>query len=61
MSRLLEEPSFATIFQGVYFVLFIYFAATCFGSCWPSSGGIRNYFMKVLQLQRIRCLFNMRL
>jgi hypothetical protein len=39
LSRLLEEPSLATTLQGVYF---IYFAATCFGLCYPSSGGIHN-------------------
>jgi hypothetical protein len=38
--RLSEEPSFATTVQGVY--LYLYFAATCFGLRWPSSGGIYN-------------------
>jgi hypothetical protein len=33
--KLLEQPSLATTFQGVYFILYIYFAATCFGPCWP--------------------------
>jgi hypothetical protein len=45
LSRLLEEPPLATAFQGVYF---IFFAATCFGPCWPSSCGIHNYFRKLL-------------
>jgi hypothetical protein len=31
LSRLLEEQSFATIFQGVYFILFLYFAAQLTG------------------------------
>jgi hypothetical protein len=34
--------------------IYIYFAATCFGACWPSSGGIHNYFREVTSLQRIR-------
>jgi hypothetical protein len=56
ISRLLEEPSFATTFQGVYFIFyFLYFAAACFGPCRPSSGGIHNYFMKLLHPQWIRC------
>jgi hypothetical protein len=44
ISRLLEELFLATTLQGVYF---IFFAATCFGPCWPSSGGIHNYFNAV--------------
>jgi hypothetical protein len=40
LSRLLEEPSLATTVQDVY--LYLYFAATCFGLRWPSSGGIYN-------------------
>jgi hypothetical protein len=54
LSRLLEEPSLATILQGVYFIFYV-FAATCFGPRWPSSGGIQNYFREVASLQRIRC------
>jgi hypothetical protein len=50
LSRLLEVPSLATILKDVYFI-----AATCFGPCWPSSGGIHNYFQKLFHLQRIRC------
>jgi hypothetical protein len=34
--------------------IYIYFAATCFGPRWPSSGGIHNYFREVSSLQRIR-------
>jgi hypothetical protein len=34
----------------------LYFAATCFCPCWPSSGGIHNYFRKLLHPQRI-CYF----
>jgi hypothetical protein len=30
----------------------IYFSATCFGSRWPSSGGIHNYFREATTLQR---------
>jgi hypothetical protein len=37
--------------------LFYSFATTCFGSCWPSSGGIHNYFRKPLHSQRICCLY----
>jgi hypothetical protein len=37
-------------------VFTVYFAATCFGPCWPSSSGIHNYFRKLLHPQRIRCL-----
>jgi hypothetical protein len=33
------------------FILYI-FAATCFGTSWPSSSGIQNYFRKLLQPQR---------
>jgi hypothetical protein len=40
--------------QGVYFIVF---AATCFGPCWPSSGGIHNYFWKLLYSKRILCFF----
>jgi hypothetical protein len=36
----LEEPSIATTVQGVY--LYLYFAATCFGIRWPSSGEMYN-------------------
>jgi hypothetical protein len=36
--------------------IYIYFAATCLGPRWPSSGGIHNYFREVTSLQRIRCL-----
>jgi hypothetical protein len=32
-----------------------YFAATCFGPCWPSSGGILNCSRKLSHSQRIRC------
>jgi hypothetical protein len=39
-SRLLEESSPATIVQGIY--LYLYFAATCLGLRWPSSGGMYN-------------------
>jgi hypothetical protein len=35
--------------------VYIYFAATCFGSRWPSSGEIHNYFREATSLQRIRC------
>jgi hypothetical protein len=28
----------------VFILYFLYFAATCFGPCWPSSSGIHNYF-----------------
>jgi hypothetical protein len=35
--------------------IYIYFAVTCFGPRWPSSGGIHNYFLEVTSLQRIRC------
>jgi hypothetical protein len=36
-------------------LFYLYFvAATCFRPCWPSSGGIDNYFRKLLHLQRIR-------
>jgi hypothetical protein len=35
--------------------IYIYFAATCFGPVWSSSGGIHNYFQEVTSLQRIRC------
>jgi hypothetical protein len=52
LSRLLQEPSLATTLQGVYFV---FFAATCFRPCWPSSAGIHNYFRKLLHPQRISC------
>jgi hypothetical protein len=38
--------------------IYIYFAATCFGPCWPSSSGIHNYFREVTSLQRIRCKKN---
>jgi hypothetical protein len=34
---------------------FIFFAPTCFGPCWPSSGGTHNYFSKLLYPQRIHC------
>jgi hypothetical protein len=40
--------------------IYIYFAATCFGPRWPSSGGIHNYFREVTSLQRIHCLFCIR-
>jgi hypothetical protein len=40
LSRLLEEPYLATSRQGVY--LYIFLPSTCFGPCWPSSGGIHN-------------------
>jgi hypothetical protein len=49
---LLEEQSLATTFN---VFIYIYFAATCFGPSWPSSGGIHNYFREVTSLQRIRC------
>jgi hypothetical protein len=49
---LLEEPSLAQLFK---VFIYIYFAATCFGPRWPSSGGIYNYFRKLLHPQRIRC------
>jgi hypothetical protein len=40
-----KNRPFATIFQGVYFMLLLCFAATCFGPSWPSSGGILgSYF-----------------
>jgi hypothetical protein len=59
LPRLLEEPSLATALQGDYFIfyiyIFLYFAATCFGPCWPSSGRIHNYFRKLLHPQRIHC------
>jgi hypothetical protein len=32
-----------------------FIAATCFGPCWPSSGGIHSYFRKLLYLHRICC------
>jgi hypothetical protein len=31
----------------------IFFVATCFGPCWPSSGRIHNYFRKLLHSQWI--------
>jgi hypothetical protein len=34
--------------------IYIYFAATCIGHRWPSSGEIHNYFRKVTSLQWIR-------
>jgi hypothetical protein len=52
LSRLLEEPSLATTLQSVYF---IFFPATCFGPCWPSSGWIHNYFRKLLHPQHSCC------
>jgi hypothetical protein len=55
LSRLLEESSFATTFQWCLFYILYIFAATCFGPCWPSSGGIHNYFRKFLHSQQIRC------
>jgi hypothetical protein len=48
--RLLEKPSITTL-QGVYFIFYIFFAATYFGPCWPSSGGIHNYFGKLFHSQ----------
>jgi hypothetical protein len=45
LSRLLEEPSLATIFN---VFIYIYFAAACFSPRWPSSGGIHSYFREVL-------------
>jgi hypothetical protein len=61
--RLLEEPFLATTVQGVY--LYLYFAVTCFGLRWPSSGGIYNilgsYCQKhtqirlITKMQQIRC------
>jgi hypothetical protein len=32
------------------FIYILYFAATCFGSRWPSSGGIHNYFQEATSL-----------
>jgi hypothetical protein len=52
LSRLLDEQSLATTLQGVYFIFYI-FAATFFGPCWPSSGGIHNYSNKLPHSQRI--------
>jgi hypothetical protein len=40
----LEEPSLSTIFKEF---IYIYFAVTCFGPRWPSSGGIHNIFGKI--------------
>jgi hypothetical protein len=31
----------------VFILYFIYFAAICFGPCWPSSDGIHNYSRKL--------------
>jgi hypothetical protein len=36
------------------FVYILYFAATCFGPRWPSSGGIHYYFQEATS-QRSRC------
>jgi hypothetical protein len=36
--------------------IYIYFAATCFGPRWPSSGGIHNYLLEVTPLQRIKII-----
>jgi hypothetical protein len=35
------------------YLFYIFFAATCFGSCWPSSGGIHNYtqYLRLESLQ----------
>jgi hypothetical protein len=33
-------------------VFILYFAATCFGPCWPSSCGIHSYFRKLLHPQQ---------
>jgi hypothetical protein len=44
MSRLLEGPSSQQLFK---VFIYIYFAATCFGPRWPSSGGIHNIFGKL--------------
>jgi hypothetical protein len=35
-----------------YLFYILYFAAICFGHCWPSSGGVHNYFREVTSLQR---------
>jgi hypothetical protein len=40
LSRLSEEPSFATTVQGVYFTYIL--TATCFDPHWPSSSGTYN-------------------
>jgi hypothetical protein len=40
LSRLSEEPSFATTVQGICFIYIL--TATCFGPRWPSSGGTYN-------------------
>jgi hypothetical protein len=37
----------------LFYILYI-FVATCFGPCWPSSGGMHNNFRKLLHSQRIR-------
>jgi hypothetical protein len=50
----LWEMSLATTLQGVYFI-FMYFAATCFGPCWPSLGEIHSYSRKLPHPQRICC------
>jgi hypothetical protein len=42
LSRLLEELSLAITGQGAYLYSYLHFATTCFGLCWPSSGGIYN-------------------
>jgi hypothetical protein len=42
----------ATTVQGIY--LYLYFAATCFGLRWPSSGGIHNILGKLPLSQWIR-------
>jgi hypothetical protein len=34
-------------------VIILYFAATCFGPCWPSSGGIHNYIFNAVCLKCI--------
>jgi hypothetical protein len=38
------------LFKVFIYIVYI-FAATCFGSCWPSSGGIHNYSWKLPQSQ----------
>jgi hypothetical protein len=46
----MQNPKIKT-FQDVY--SYILATATCFGPCWPSSGGIYNYCWKLLHLQQI--------
>jgi hypothetical protein len=57
--RLLEEPSLVTIFK----VFILYFAATCFGPCWPSSSGIHKPMLtKYINFQTtlVNCSQNMK-